>query len=65
MNEDAGLPHLSGGLRLDLMTQRNANFDSNVPLPGLGLPPRLEREDDEATMAASPKNPHDVSDLAR
>eukprot|EP00971_Amphidinium_carterae_P040533 795584-Amphidinium_carterae.1 len=51
-------------LKLEFLTQRNANFDSNVPLPGLGgLLPRLEREDDEATMAASPKNPHDVSAL--
>eukprot|EP00971_Amphidinium_carterae_P276126 5479456-Amphidinium_carterae.2 len=47
------------------MKQHDRLVDSNVPLPGLGsIPPRFEKEDDEATVAPSPKNKHDVSELA-
>eukprot|EP00971_Amphidinium_carterae_P111137 2201431-Amphidinium_carterae.2 len=34
MNEEAGLPHLSAGLKLDLLQQHDALVNSNEPLPG-------------------------------
>eukprot|EP00971_Amphidinium_carterae_P248239 4928380-Amphidinium_carterae.1 len=65
VNEAAGLLHLKEGLRSEHMKQHDQLVDSSLPLPGLGsLRPRLVKDDEEATVATSPKNLHDVSELA-
>eukprot|EP00971_Amphidinium_carterae_P082296 1627268-Amphidinium_carterae.2 len=57
VNEAAGLLHLKEGLKLEHMKQHDQLVDSSLPLPGLGsLLPRLVKDDEEATVATSPKN---------
>eukprot|EP00971_Amphidinium_carterae_P009318 183882-Amphidinium_carterae.1 len=67
MNEEANLPRLADGLKLEQMQQHDADTTTNKPIPclfALPIAPQLQRDDDDADDANDDDDDDDDDEMS-